>query len=1403
MRRVVVLAVLLAMMLAITALQTDGDVPHDPMTLAAIGFVILAAFTVSEVGSLLRLPRVTGYIVTGLALGPAAANILSSEVVVEMKMFNTLALGLIATGAGLELDVSRLRKVWRTLLATVGAKVLLSGSLVIATLIGVQSALGSLPIPSREQLISLALVLGVLSITTSPAIVLAVLDETNAKGRMTDLALGAAVLKDVVVVVLLAVVVAVSRTVLSPGAELEAALLLDVGKELLGSVVAGAVLGVLLILYVRYVRAEMLLFVAAMILVVSELGMALHLELLLVFIVAGFVVRNFSRHEEELANPLSLVSLPVFVLFFTNAGASVDLVTTWRILPVALAICGARAIAFYLSARTGGAVGKEPEQVRRHAWLGYLPQAGVTLGLVGLAAQQLPELAGLISSTGMAMVAINLLIGPISLRHALRTTGDIAGTAPSDAQAEPASKRPSILPEVALEQVNAEAERSVRLAASTIAAMQNEKLRFMAERTHMRLGQSADEFLRDVLEPWTASFRAQLSKTLASIPKGESLMGTWLQASPASDMAQRGDACRRLYETMHSVVPMLPDHVTVALETRHRSVLQDDTVHVKVRKRLRALSRLILRREPRRNVPVRLAARVTLEPPLSSISAGVLASWCAFEAEMLDHVSAFAAGRESREVVEDRVRSETETWLLRVRASFDVALSTGTASLARILCDVGSPTLQATSLRYSAVEPQVREALRRLQDEPSLWEAKLDAARSGPFLAACLSHIDAATRDAIEQHVLDRSSSAVQGMVPVILTVRERIHAIRETVEASAGPLDAKALQHTCREAYSQRAELRVDRSGSRLRPSASVHNVALILRNVVADLPEQITTLQPHVVFRKVARARDVATRTIRLRDLATQHMLWSFLPTLDDCVQGASSVLARANARVRDALDKVMDALEGLGEVSEDEGQDADEVLSALREAELRLQELETEIRSTTEALSVRVRRCAQTASDAMHEDSTGKVAGGPASSEPTVSARARQHLSTLTAPMRLRWIGWRARWGEIANRLRRSALSRDIRLRLQKPVLDAASIRAYVHRWRAPVGMPDTYARFFDDEPVREHRRFTANERAYEALLGAERAWNEGAPGSALMVGRHGSGRTSLLNLCEIEMSAPRLVRPSRTTTPRNTGLVGALALDLGCQPRTRHVVHALRQTRTLVFIDDLEQWLTPDAAGVRELERFLNLVVRTRKEVFWLASISSEALELVEEAVPVRQAFGHVVTLQPLKLDELIRAVEGRHLLTGMEVRYPRTIRSRLLGNLQRTSDRVLFFRALLATSEGNLGRALGLWLRAAKLDQDGSVVLQLPQGMHVGLPFIDQMNVREIAALVHVARFGAMTVSEVATGLGIDLDAAERHVEFLRMAGLLELAEGSETEFCIPRAVRPPILMGLRNVGAWS
>ncbi|MEX1368439.1 MAG: cation:proton antiporter, partial [Nannocystaceae bacterium] len=378
MRRLFVVFALLAMMVGLRALKTETSGGADPLTLAAIGFVVLAAFALAELGARLSLPKVTGYILSGVALGPFAIDILSRGVVGELKMFSTLALGLIATTAGLELDLKALGRLTRTLGATIGVKLVTGLVLVGGALIAFELATNTLELPSTTAAIALALVFAALSLGTSPAIALAVQSETGAKGRLSEIILGAAVVKDVVVVVSLAIALAVGKALLG-GGSLGGEVLVHLGAELGSSVLAGAILGAILIAYLRFVKTEMLLFVAAMVLVVAEISATLHLELLLVFIVAGVAVRNFSPYEHDLLPPLQTISLPVFIIFFTNAGASIDLAATWSVLPLALVLCVARAGGYFVAGRVGGAAGGEPDAVRRLAWLGYLPQAGVTL----------------------------------------------------------------------------------------------------------------------------------------------------------------------------------------------------------------------------------------------------------------------------------------------------------------------------------------------------------------------------------------------------------------------------------------------------------------------------------------------------------------------------------------------------------------------------------------------------------------------------------------------------------------------------------------------------------------------------------------------------------------------------------------------------------------------------------------------------------------------------------------------------------------------------------------------------------------------------------------------------------------------------------------------------------------
>ncbi|MCA9685747.1 MAG: cation:proton antiporter, partial [Myxococcales bacterium] len=378
------------------------------------------------------MPKVTGYIISGLVLGPNVANVLSDQVVTEMTMFKTLALGLIALTAGLELEVKALARLAKTLLSTVGAKVLIAAPMVGAALVAAELTFHPLGTEGTGPALALGMIFAALSVGTSPAISLAIVSETGAKGRLSELVLGAAVLKDLVVVVVLAIAIAAAGSTLSGGG-LDSEVIVHVAEEIGGSLLAGAILGALLIAYLRFIQAEMLMFVAAMVLVVAEIAKALHLELLLVFIVAGFVVRNFSEYEHDLLHPLEMVSLPVFVVFFTNAGAQVNIQATIAVLPVAVLLFTVRAGGYWLAARLGNKFGGEKPEVADNAWYAYLPQAGVTLGLVGIAVSSLPEIGPQIKNLGMAVVTLNLFAGPLALRTALRRAGELPDEGTKDA----------------------------------------------------------------------------------------------------------------------------------------------------------------------------------------------------------------------------------------------------------------------------------------------------------------------------------------------------------------------------------------------------------------------------------------------------------------------------------------------------------------------------------------------------------------------------------------------------------------------------------------------------------------------------------------------------------------------------------------------------------------------------------------------------------------------------------------------------------------------------------------------------------------------------------------------------------------------------------------------------------
>jgi Kef-type K+ transport system membrane component KefB len=193
-----------------------------------------------------------------------------------------------------------------------------------------------------------------------------------------------------------------------------------------GSILAGALIGGVLTLHLRFVRRELVVFVIVLVFATAAAAQALHFELLLSLLVAGFLVENVAPvRAEPLVEMLHVMAVPVFVIFFAMAGADLRLQTFQDLWPMILAVALARMGLVYAGSRAGARLGKAEPVVARYAWTGLVSQAGVALGLATIVADRLPRLGLAMQTMIVGIIAFNESVGPVLFRGGLDRAGEI------------------------------------------------------------------------------------------------------------------------------------------------------------------------------------------------------------------------------------------------------------------------------------------------------------------------------------------------------------------------------------------------------------------------------------------------------------------------------------------------------------------------------------------------------------------------------------------------------------------------------------------------------------------------------------------------------------------------------------------------------------------------------------------------------------------------------------------------------------------------------------------------------------------------------------------------------------------------------------------------------------------
>ena len=411
--------------------------------LLAIAIALILALLSTRLMKLIGLPNVTGYLIVGLIIGPYALGLITEDVLNNLSVVSSVALGFIAFSIGVEFKLSHIKEIGKSAITITVFQALTATLFVDLILIIVM--------PVYE-----ALILGAIATATAPAATLMVVRQYRAKGKVTGMLLPVVALDDAIGLIVFAISNAIAMS-LASGAELTAmSLVLWPLLEIIVSLVVGSLVGLLLSLVPRFFRSRDNRLIATICAVFLCLGicelfselnnagiMPFALSDLLVCMMAGAMLVNMRKEAPVMMEGTDRWTPVVFMLFFVLSGAELNVLNlgnTTVLLALGLYLV-ARSAGKILGSTLGATVTKSHPMIKKYLGITLLPQAGVAIGMATMCKNEFAkaaeaagnaELAATLSAVGQNIVTITMcavliyeLFGPLLTKWALARAGEI------------------------------------------------------------------------------------------------------------------------------------------------------------------------------------------------------------------------------------------------------------------------------------------------------------------------------------------------------------------------------------------------------------------------------------------------------------------------------------------------------------------------------------------------------------------------------------------------------------------------------------------------------------------------------------------------------------------------------------------------------------------------------------------------------------------------------------------------------------------------------------------------------------------------------------------------------------------------------------------------------------------
>ncbi len=380
-----------------------------------LAVILLGGLLAGRAVKYLKLPNVTGYLLAGLLLGPYVFGVLPSDLVLKLDIIPEIALAFIAFIIGSEFKYSYFKQA--------GLKIIVIA--LMESLVASFVVFGALMLFRAD--FQTSIILAGIAAATAPAATVMVIKQYGAKGPLTKTLLSVVALDDAVALIAFGIAFSIVGTLRNTTSTSLVLSVLSPFIEIIGSLAAGIVLGLLFRLILRFFRKDSnrLIITTGFVFLAAALSNLLDLSSLLTCMALGAALVNVFADSKVIFSLADTVTPPIFLMFFVISGAQLDITVIPKIGVIGSVYLLARAAGKILGAWSGASIVKAPLTVKKYLGITLIPQAGVAIGLSLIIFKTYPDIGVQIKTVVLCATFVYEIFGPVLAKIGLRKSGEI------------------------------------------------------------------------------------------------------------------------------------------------------------------------------------------------------------------------------------------------------------------------------------------------------------------------------------------------------------------------------------------------------------------------------------------------------------------------------------------------------------------------------------------------------------------------------------------------------------------------------------------------------------------------------------------------------------------------------------------------------------------------------------------------------------------------------------------------------------------------------------------------------------------------------------------------------------------------------------------------------------------